>query len=110
MLQAVNGKVFYLSCKSIWRRQILLGIIYDSAALGSPVAGTNFWAWGGEGRGQHPDDKWQPGDPFVGDPPQEPQGLNSVYDTDASTIAILKYHAEKMNSLTVLKSGSEIVK
>jgi len=88
----------------------ILDIVYDSAATGSPISGTNFWAWGGEGRGQHPNDKWQPGDPFVGDPPQEPQGLNSVFNTDSSTIVILKNHAEKMNSLNVPSRVSEIVK
>ncbi len=77
----------------------ILGLVYDSAAAGAPVAGTNVWAWGGEGRGRHPDDKWRPGDPFVGDPPQEPQGLNSIYNTDTSTLAIFKIHAEKMIEL-----------
>ena len=59
----------------------------------------NVWIWGGEGRGQHPDDRWLPGDPFVGDPPQEPQGFNSIYDSDSTTIAILKDHAGKMELL-----------
>ena len=77
----------------------ILGLIYDSAAAGAPIAGTNVWAWAGEGRGQHPDDKWRPGDPFVGDPPQEPQGLNSIYNTDTSTLAIFKAHAQKMIKL-----------
>ena len=74
-------------------------LIYDSSAAGAPIAGTNVWVWGGEGRGQHPDDKWLPGDPFVGDPPQEPQGFNSIFDSDSTTIAILKDHAGKMESL-----------
>jgi len=77
----------------------ILGLVYDSAAAGAPIAGTNVWAWGGEGRGQHADDKWHPGDPFTGDPPQEPQGLNSIYNIDTSTIAIFKNHAEKMIKL-----------
>ncbi len=77
----------------------ILGMIYDSAAAGAPIAGTNFWGWGGEGRSMHPDNTWQPGDPFTGDPPQEPQGLNSVFDTDTSTINILKLNAQKMKAL-----------
>ncbi len=77
----------------------ILELVYDSAAAGSPIVGTNVWAWGGEGRGLHADDKWQPGDPFVGDPPQEPQGLNSIYNTDTSTLNIFKDHAEKMIKL-----------
>ncbi len=74
----------------------ILSLVYDSAAAGSPMAGTNVWTWGGEGRGQHEDNTWQPGDPFVGDPPQEPQGLNSIYNTDSTTLKIFSEHASKM--------------
>ncbi len=77
----------------------ILGLVYDSSAAGAPIAGTNFWGWGGEGRPQHPDHVWRTGDPFVGDPPQEPQGLNSVFNTDSSTIAIIRQNAERMRSL-----------
>lgn len=71
----------------------LFEVIYDSASVGAPIAGTNFWAWGGEGRGKNADELWRIGDPFLGDPPQEPQGLNSVFDSDASTLAIIRAHA-----------------
>ncbi|MEJ2617478.1 MAG: hypothetical protein P8Z35_21170 [Ignavibacteriaceae bacterium] len=77
----------------------ILSIVYNSAAPGSPMAGTNVWTWGGEGRPQHKDFKWRPGDPFLGDPPQEPQGLNSIYDTDTSTLSIFKEHAQEMITL-----------
>jgi len=74
-------------------------LLYDSASAGSAMAGSNFWAWGGEVRGQHPDCIYVQGDKFVGDPPQEPQGLNSVFDTDSTTVEIIKQHAIKMNNL-----------
>jgi mannan endo-1,4-beta-mannosidase len=77
----------------------ILGLISDSAAEGSPIAGSNFWGWSGEGRGQHPDNIYQYGDPLLADPFQEPQGLNSVYNVDTSTIEILKNSAEMMDSL-----------
>ena len=77
----------------------LLSVAYDSAAAGAPIVGTNFWAWTGEGRGKNDDNLWRIGDPFTGDPPHEPQGINSVYDSDLSTINILKDHAEKINIL-----------
>ncbi len=77
----------------------ILGAVYDSAAAGAPIVGSNFWAWGGEGRPQHADHVWRPGDPYMGDPPQEPQGLNSVYNTDTSTIAVLKQSAAEMTGL-----------
>lgn len=81
----------------------IFDLVYDSAAAGSPMSGTNFWAWGGEGRGQNEDNVWRQSDPFIGDPPQEPQGLNSIFDVDSSTISIIKNDAELMNSLNKKK-------
>ena len=80
-------------------------VLHRRAAAGDPIAGSNFWAWGGAGRTTNADFMWKPGDDFVGDPPQEPQGLYSVFDTDASTLAIIKAHAEKMHAFA---SGSPI--
>ncbi len=83
----------------------ILQIVYELAIGGNPIAGTNFWAWAGEGRNQNRDHYWKPGDLLTGDPPHEPQGYNSVFDTDSSTIFILKEFAEKMNRLNVSKSN-----
>ncbi|MCX6168238.1 MAG: cellulase family glycosylhydrolase [Ignavibacteriales bacterium] len=77
----------------------VFAVIYDSAAAGAPIAGTNFWGWGGVGRGRNLDDKWREGDPYTGDPPQESQGLNSIYDTDLSTLEIISTHAAQMEKL-----------
>lgn len=74
----------------------LLKTIYDSAAAGSPIAGSNFWGWGGEGRSPSSDYAWHIGDPFVCDPPMEKQGLNSTYDTDSSTIHVMIEHSALM--------------
>ena len=84
----------------------LFALTYDSAAAGAPIAGTNFWTWGGYGRAQHDDFKWQEGDEFTGDPPQEPQGLNSVFDSDSSTLKIIQNYAERMNELGKRKTTS----
>lgn len=73
--------------------------VEQQATLGAPMAGTNFWAWGGAGRAQHRDFIWREEDPFTGDPPQEPQGLNSVFDVDQSTLDIISSHARFMNAL-----------
>jgi mannan endo-1,4-beta-mannosidase len=68
-------------------------MVEKSARSGGPFAGTNFWAWGGEGRALHTDYAMQPGDTsYVGDPPQEPQGRNSVFNSDATTLAIIAKH------------------
>lgn len=65
----------------------ILGRLRDDS---SPVRGVNFWGWGGEARPVH--DSWQLGDPYTGDPAQEPQGLNSVFDNDSSTLRIIRRH------------------
>jgi mannan endo-1,4-beta-mannosidase len=79
-------------------------MVYDAveadAKANGPFAGTNFWAWGGQGRAQHPDAMMKPGDTsYVGDPPQEPQGRNSVFDSDASTLAVIRAHVAALKKL-----------
>jgi mannan endo-1,4-beta-mannosidase len=69
----------------------------QQAQLGKPIAGFNFWAWGGLGRSNRLDYIWQKGDDFTGDPPQEPQGLNSVFSSDQSTLEIIKEAASKFS-------------
>jgi mannan endo-1,4-beta-mannosidase len=68
----------------------LYKLVEDSIAAGGPAAGDNFWAWAGEAR---------PGMSWVGDPPHEPAGWYSVYDADASTIAIISGHAKRIAGL-----------
>ena len=82
--------------------RLICSVLEDSARAGAPIAGSNFWAWGGEGSAQHPDGMWRQGDPFVGDPPQEPQGRNSVFVSDTSTLRIIRDHARAMLTLEKL--------
>ncbi len=63
--------------------------IFSMAMGDSIVKGCNFWGWGGEARPVH-QEQWQVGDPYCGDPAQEAQGLNSVFDCDSTTLAIIK--------------------
>ncbi|GAA0553349.1 mannan endo-1,4-beta-mannosidase [Rhizomicrobium palustre] len=71
--------------------------VEESAKKGGPLAGSNFWAWGGEGQALHPDYVMKPGDTtYVGDPPQEPQGRNSVFASDGSTLKIIAAHAKAL--------------
>lgn len=76
----------------------IFNVISDSAEAGAAIAGSNFWTWGGYGIKKHDDSIWRKGDPFTGDPPQEPQGLNSVFSTDYKTLDIIKKHGAKMKS------------
>ena len=64
--------------------------VIDSIAAGGPAAGDNFWAWAGRAR---------PGMSWVGDPPHEPAGWYSVYDTDTSTLAIISAHVKEIAAL-----------
>jgi mannan endo-1,4-beta-mannosidase len=84
--------------------KLVYKLIEDSARGGAPLVGSNFWAWGGEGRALNPDGMWKSGDPFVGDPPQEPQGRNSIFVSDTSTIAIIRHHAFAMMKLSEVRS------
>ena len=68
----------------------LYKLVMDSIASGGPAMGDNFWAWAGEAR---------PGKSWVGDPPHEPAGWYSVYDADASTLAIISAHANEIAQL-----------
>ena len=56
------------------------------------LAGCNFWGWGGSGRPR--DLVWQHGDDYLCDPPHEPQGWYSVFDSDTTTIDIIREYSK----------------
>lgn len=87
--------------------QEIFSLIHQAAKKKSPIAGANFWAWAGEGRPRQPKSIWKRGDDFIGDPPFEYQGWYSVYDKDASTLAIIKKYAELMSLIGLLTSVNE---
>lgn len=62
----------------------------NSIKAGGIIQGCNFWSWGGEGRPSDPGQLWEKGDDLIGDPAHELQGWYSVYDTDATTIEVIK--------------------
>ncbi len=55
-----------------------------------PFTALNFWGYGGTGKNNPTNGKWNIGDDFTADPPQEPQGLNSVFSTDKETLQLIK--------------------
>ncbi len=79
---------------SVKYREIFYNYVFnrvlESKKNDGPLQGVNFWGFGGEGYAVNPIGKWGPGDPFTTDPPQEPQGLNSVFSGDTSTLEIIK--------------------
>ncbi len=71
--------------------------VADSCQTGRALQGANFWAWGGEGRaGTGPMDSAAE---LIGDPFSEPQGLNSVFDTDKGTLAVIAQANEKLAAI-----------
>jgi len=82
-------------------RQRYYGMIYDaveaSVAHGGPICGSNFWAWNGEARAQHPDHRFRDGDrEYMGDPPHEPQGWYGNFDSDRAMLELIRAHAEAL--------------
>jgi mannan endo-1,4-beta-mannosidase len=74
--------------------------VESAAKDGGPVMGSNFWAWGGAGRALHSDHWMLKGETaYVGDPPHEPQGWYSVFDTDVSTQELIRSHAKVIQGL-----------
>ena len=68
--------------------------VLESKRQGDYIAGCNFWGWGGAGR---PADKtWQRGNDYLCDPPHEPQGWYSVYNSDSTTIRLIQKYAEAL--------------
>ena len=95
-----DGELYSPGTKTTFKdrfyRQIYAAIEAD-AVSGGPTAGSNFWAWGGEGRAAHPDAQFRDRDTsYVGDPASEPQGWYSVFDTDRSTLAVISAHARML--------------
>ncbi len=80
-----------VTARDIYYRHIL-----DRAYGDKRIAGVNFWGWNGSGRAAT--QQWQPGNAFLCDPAHEPQGMYGVFDTDLTTIEIIRESARKMAS------------
>lgn len=74
--------------------RFVFSLVADNAESGGKFAGCNFWGWGGYANPKH--EQWQVGDDYTGDPAQEQQGLNSVFASDSSTIAIVEEQVQRM--------------
>jgi mannan endo-1,4-beta-mannosidase len=72
----------------------ILSLIGDGPGGFGPVAGANFWAFGGTARPIKGQVFWKTGDDHMGDPPMEEQGLNTVFDGDRSTWDVIRAAAK----------------
>lgn len=87
----------YLKISSTYYRDQYFDFVFKLIEKNQPYfSGTNFWAFGGIGEPGINPDRWQMGDDYLGDPPQEPQGLNSVFVSDDSTWDVIRSHAERL--------------
>jgi len=68
--------------------KFVFDLIAESAKNGGYFQGCNFWGWAGMAKPKH--EQWEVGDDYTGDPAQEQQGLNSVFDKDESTLSVIK--------------------
>lgn len=62
------------------------------------VAGASFWAFAGTARPIKGQLFWKKGNEYMGDPPMEEQGLYSIFDSDQSTLEVIKAPAKKSRS------------
>ena len=89
-----------LAESSVANRDVFYNYIFnrvlESKKNNGPLQAVNFWGFGGEGRAVNKNGKWSLGDPLTTDPPQEPQGLNSVFSSDKSTLELVKMYNLKL--------------
>jgi mannan endo-1,4-beta-mannosidase len=77
---------YYKEIFSLWQK---------SANTSGPIAACNFWAFGGTARPIANQIFWKLGDDYMGDPPMEEQGLNTVFDSDRSTWKLIHSFIKK---------------
>lgn len=65
------------------------------------IGGVNFWAFGGSARPFKGQLFWKEEDDFLGDPPQEEQGLNTVFDSDHSTWEIISSYSKPSHEILI---------
>ena len=66
--------------------------IIESQSEQGYLNGLNFWGFAGYAKPNPKsiNGKWEIGDDFSADPPQEPQGWNSVFATDTTTLELIR--------------------
>jgi len=64
--------------------------VTESALSKDAFAGLNFWGFGGFATKISNDGVWRLGDDFTADPPQEPQGLNTIFASDEALLNLIR--------------------
>jgi mannan endo-1,4-beta-mannosidase len=95
-----DGELYDPSAATSYRQRyygMIYGAVESSVAQGGPICGSNFWAWNGEARAEHPDHRFRDGDRrYMGDPPHEPQGWYGNFDSDSDMLELIRAHAQAL--------------
>ncbi|HEX8637399.1 MAG TPA: beta-mannosidase [Pyrinomonadaceae bacterium] len=83
----------------------IFSILAENAKTNGHLAGAAFWAFGGTARPIKNQIFWKQGDDYMGDPPMEEQGLNTVFDSDESTWKIINSFSKLLTAGEVTKSN-----
>jgi mannan endo-1,4-beta-mannosidase len=70
-----------------------------SKRMAGILAGVNFWAYGGLAKPVKGQIMWKAGDEYMGDPPMEEQGLNTVFNSDKSTWELIDSFSKKADKI-----------
>lgn len=74
----------------------IFSILAENAETSGHLAGAAFWAFGGTARPIKNQIFWKSGDDYMGDPPMEEQGLNTVFDSDQSTWKVINSFSKSL--------------
>jgi mannan endo-1,4-beta-mannosidase len=94
-----NGQSFDIASSVSLRDEYydrIFTMLAASAKTNSHLAGANFWAFGGTSRPIKGQVFWKKGDDYMGDPPMEEQGLNTVFDSDQTTWAVINKYSKSL--------------
>jgi mannan endo-1,4-beta-mannosidase len=94
-----DGQSFDIASSTALRDEYydkFFSLLAESAKSNGYLAGANFWAFGGTARPIKGQLFWKKGDDLMGDPPMEEQGLNTVFDSDKTTWAIINKYSKSL--------------
>lgn len=88
---------FDITSSTVFRDQyydLALQLWQNSKRNDGIFAGVSFWAFGGFAKPIPGQLFWKKGDEYMGDPPMEEQGLNSVFAGDKSTWSVIRNYSK----------------
>ena len=102
-----DGHAFTVTATTRWR-DVFYGAIFNKLLSNvkqqGVIAGCNFWGFSGSGRPSGRQLFWEKGDDVLADPPQEEQGLNSVFNSDNSTWNIIEMFTTQIKKVNEAKN------